>query len=340
MATIERTPTGAGLTCLVCHSPNDIDLDHVVNRGMGGSKERDVPENKVPLCRGHHLAKTVGTIKTRVKDGVYYWHKRDSDLVFRVPVQLSERYGCLVACDGAEQSNVDELPGQQRSALSQGAGDGPASTDVGAQPSPALAGPVLTISDDTRGTPGPLMDGEGRRSVPAGVSTLPMATPSPFSLDSDWTALDDDTLQSLYDEGEQRQQEGYLLKCKAVWTYRARHVQTWGESWTDQAIERFGCSRPYAKAYANLWEIWLKSEPYLRTGLASLTDSRSLMQTIGRATVEDGARLLESAVAHVAEYAQPPSVRALVGAETLERERHDCPTCGFTHWVVESDWKQ
>ena len=49
--TVTHTPTGADLACLICHSPNDIDLDHVVNRGMGGSKERDVPENKVPLCR-------------------------------------------------------------------------------------------------------------------------------------------------------------------------------------------------------------------------------------------------------------------------------------------------
>src|SRR3990172_8577025 len=94
--TITRAPTGAELQCAICRSPNDIDIDHIQNRGAGGSKERDVWENKIPLCRGHHTAKTVGTIKTWVKDGVYHWRKRDSDLVFRVPVVISERYGCLV----------------------------------------------------------------------------------------------------------------------------------------------------------------------------------------------------------------------------------------------------
>ena len=134
MASTTRVPTGADLACLHCHSPNDIDLDHVVNRGMGGSKERDVPENKVPLCRGCHVAKTVGTIKTRVKDGVYYWHKADSDLVFRVPVEISERYGCLIASDGAEPTNVDGPgPEFQHSSAPSLAGEGPLPAASGSQ---------------------------------------------------------------------------------------------------------------------------------------------------------------------------------------------------------------
>ena len=62
---LTRHPTGQDLMCLVCLKPAQ-DIDHVVNRGMGGSKERDVPENKVPLCRECHDLKTEGRIKTRV----------------------------------------------------------------------------------------------------------------------------------------------------------------------------------------------------------------------------------------------------------------------------------
>ena len=169
-------------------------------------------------------------------------------------------------------------------------------------------------------------------------------TPSAFSLEDwltqDWSLFSDDELQAKYDAAEKMQGFAYLLRCKAVWTYRENHVQSWGESWTEQAIERFGISRSYAKAYANLWQIWFTSEPYLREGMAQLTDSRSLMQTIGRATTEEGTRLLESAVAHVVEYAQPPSVKALVGADTPEREPCICPTCQTKHYqLVAEEWK-
>ena len=64
--TVTRQPTGQDLICLVCHKGDNIDIDHVVNRGMGGSKKRDVPENKVPLCRDCHRLKTDGRIETWV----------------------------------------------------------------------------------------------------------------------------------------------------------------------------------------------------------------------------------------------------------------------------------
>jgi len=335
MTTVERTPTAADLACIICRKPGpDLDIDHVINRGAGGSKERDVPANKVPLCRPCHLAKTVGTIKTWVKDGVYHWRKADSDLVFNIPVKISARYGCLIPCDGADDTDGHSLASVQPSAPSQaGEGTPPQGTplvQIASVPSLVFAGPGPIICTDVGAQPGPAhMNAEG---ADLSSNAAPL-TPSAFSLDSDWTALDDDTLQSLYDEGEQRQQEGYLLKCKAVWTYRERHVQVWGDSWTDQAIERFGCSRRYAYSYANLWQIYVTSDTYLREGMAALTDSRSLMQTIGRATVEEGAKLLESAVAHVAEFAQPPSVKALVGSEPPERERHTC-SCGNEHWII------
>ena len=77
---------------------------------MGGSKERDVPENKVPLCRECHDLKTVGRIETWVNvgdlgDGVrrfYEWRRAGSDVVITIPVEVSKRYKCLVLSDGDE----------------------------------------------------------------------------------------------------------------------------------------------------------------------------------------------------------------------------------------------
>ncbi len=104
--TVTRAPTGQDLKCLVCHKQAQ-DIDHVVNRGMGGSKKRDVPENKVPLCRECHELKTLGRIETWVRFGessgwTYCWQKADSDTTIRVPVEVSQRYKCLVLSAAAE----------------------------------------------------------------------------------------------------------------------------------------------------------------------------------------------------------------------------------------------
>ncbi|KKN75251.1 hypothetical protein LCGC14_0382500 [marine sediment metagenome] len=112
-----RQPTGQDLVCLVCRKEAQ-DIDHVVNRGMGGSKERDVPENKVPLCRECHELKTLGRIVTRVKTGtfedgaawfVYEWRKADSDVLINAPVEVSDRYKCLVLSDGAEAAKSGSI---------------------------------------------------------------------------------------------------------------------------------------------------------------------------------------------------------------------------------------
>jgi hypothetical protein len=81
--------------CLVCGTDQDIDIDHVQAKGMGGSKERDVPENKSPLCRGHHDAKHRHVLETRVKDGFFEWRKAKGVWI-KVPVEVSKRYKCLV----------------------------------------------------------------------------------------------------------------------------------------------------------------------------------------------------------------------------------------------------
>src|SRR3990172_4803984 len=148
--TVTHQPTAADLACAVCRKPGPgLDIDHIVNRGMGGSKERDVPENRIALCRPCHLAKTVGVIKTWVKDGVYQWRKRDSDLVFRIPVEVSERYGCLVPCDGADDtdSHSPVQPSVPSQAVEGTPPQGTPLVQIASVPSTVFAGPGLAVTD-------------------------------------------------------------------------------------------------------------------------------------------------------------------------------------------------
>ena len=42
------------MPCEICGC-EAVDLHHIEARGMGGSNERDVIENLMALCRGHHV---------------------------------------------------------------------------------------------------------------------------------------------------------------------------------------------------------------------------------------------------------------------------------------------
>ena len=235
--TVTHQPTALDLACIICRKPGPgLDIDHIVNRGMGGSKERDVPANKAPLCRPCHLAKTVGTIKTWVDDKlkgsypgrIYCWRKRDSDLVFRIPVEISARYGCLVPCDGAD--DTDSHSSVQPSVPSQ-AGEGtPPRTplvQIASVPSPAL------------------MNGEGaERGLSSNAAPL---TPSPFSLTwDDWA-----------EEGRCLRDEGEMLRQKTTeWCFRVgdwvnRGEQTFGES-AHQLIDEVGLSYWNIAKYASI----------------------------------------------------------------------------------------
>ena len=95
--TVTRQPLKDVLVCLICNRPGPgLDLDHVVNRGMGGSKERDIPENIVPLCRSCHEAKTQGSWITWIADGRYHWQAKGSDFLQSRPVMVDPKRGCLV----------------------------------------------------------------------------------------------------------------------------------------------------------------------------------------------------------------------------------------------------
>ena len=384
---ISRTPVRDALTCLVCHKPGPgLDIDHIVNRGMGGSEARDVPENKAPLCRPCHELKTNNKIETWVDTSLaqwfYYWRRVDllaaeSPPTIRIPVRVDKRHGCLVPRDAAEQTDGSGPELVEGSASSPGA-EGPPSavpaTDAGDDPlngrqspgqrpapgvrkrqpsAPNVAGGEDAVLEQGVSNPPALMVGEGEASqflvvTPPSVDTprvnvaAPRPSPSPASLEDwltqDWSVLTDDELQTKYDAAEKMQGFAYLLRCKALYAYRENHVQAWGESWTEQAIERFGISRRTCQAQANIWEICVRRDAY--TEIAPLTDSRSLMQAIGRQSVEKGVETMEAAIAYFAEYAEPPTVKALVQEEQPERERHACPLCNFSHWVVvESEWK-
>ena len=334
--------------CVCCGDPQG-DHAHVESRAQNPARKKD-KSNIIFLCRTHHA-------EVDLRQNGTHGHAirripGRGRLYFRYDLHGNTTFQKVLTTGAGDESVMlpGELPAVSPAPVAAGGEEGSKGQPADASSPVVQAGSVLTALQEVGGATEPaLMDGEEESQSPKGSppSVAPprvnIAAPrpsSPFSLESDWSDLDDETLQKLYEEGEHRQREGYLLRCKAVWQYRENHIQAWGESWTEQAIERFGCSRRYAYSYANLWQIYVTSDTYLREGMAALTDSRSLMQTIGRATVEDGARLLESAVAHVAEYAQPPSVKALVGAETPEREPCICPTCQTKHYPpVWEEWK-
>ncbi len=146
MPSVTRHPTGQDLACLICLKADNIDIDHVVNRGMGGSKERDVPENKVPLCRGCHQAKTNGVLETNVYTGageehIYYQWRRNVDRApwQNVPVEISTRYKCLVLSAAAEAvGGGPRLPPPKYSTLK--SREKPAVLDDGSSAGAASAG--------------------------------------------------------------------------------------------------------------------------------------------------------------------------------------------------------
>src|SRR3990167_4506614 len=95
--TVTREPLKDVLPCLLCTRPGPgLDLDHVVNRGMGGSKERDILENKVPLCRSCHELKTLGSWETWLAHGRFFWSAKGSNFVQSRYVMLDSKRGCLV----------------------------------------------------------------------------------------------------------------------------------------------------------------------------------------------------------------------------------------------------
>ena len=131
-----RQPLGQDLMCIICHSPGPLDIDHVQNRGMGGSKARDVAENKVALCRACHALKTLNRIKAWLRGDIFCWKKMGSDVILRTQTAISGRYHIRIAT-GADDSTA--LPETDTELSAPVDGEGVASDSqrpVASRPSP------------------------------------------------------------------------------------------------------------------------------------------------------------------------------------------------------------
>jgi hypothetical protein len=175
--------------------------------------------------------------------------------------------------------------------------------------------------------------GKTRKGTGGTGVQFPSAPPAPLS--DDWADLSDDQLQALYEAAEQRQGVSFLVKCKAVWTFKERH-----EVWNESAYERFGASRRTLYAYANIWAICVTSDTHVIEQIGKLTDSKSLMQSIGRRSLDDGRVAMEAAVAHYGEFGEAPTVAALAQRLGVEQESKEvrmciCPACGQGHRAKE-----
>jgi len=323
---VTRKPTRAELHCLICNKPEVAD-DHIRERSVA-PELRDDPMNQAAICPTCHQLKTDKRIRTRVKDGVYQWRDAWSSLWLSIPVVVSKRHGMLIR-------EADGLPG-----------DGKLPTNSAAAEDYTKAPGAIGAISSVAALSGEAEEAEGRTkaslSAPGskGSASLLPASPGLTPLGEDWSALSDDDLQAKYDAAEQMQGMAYLLKCKAVHTYRENHVQMWGESWTEQAIERFNVSRRTLEVYANLWRICVSRDAYFEQ-VSPLTDSRSLLRYIGLKKPEDGAVAMEAAVAHYAEYAEPPTVMALAHKLGEDGDRPEpmltCPECG--HSAARSEFR-
>lgn len=204
---------------------------------------------------------------------------------------------------------------------------------------------VQTEVEDAHGAERQPNDVEGTEMRP-----LPVPEEPSHPLKADWSGLTDEELSTEFQQADGLQQLGFLRKCKVVNTYREKHVQAWGKSWIEQAYELFHSSRRTLEAYANIYEICVTSDANLLENIGPLTDSKSLMQHIGRQNVEAGRAALEEAVAYLAEYGEPPTVAALSHVDAKcssdlspdkkhSRPRCTCPcTCGakICKWCGES----
>lgn len=151
----------------------------------------------------------------------------------------------------------------------------------------------------------------------------------------DFSIYSDQELAGLYIRADVLQRDSFLTKCHVIHAYRERHVQAWGQSWIEQAYDLFegSPSRRTLEAYANIWQIYDVADAHLQEHLGPLTDSKSLMQFIGRKKPEDGLVALEAAVAHVAEFGEAPTVKALEHKLGVEATPDVCSKGGAHEWI-------
>lgn len=288
-----------------CWCGNDrIEHHHVESRGMGGSK---IKKNIVALCHGHHEAVTLHKCYDIVTD--FGWAKR----YFYMDTNGETLHTRVLEADSA----AAEAGGADGEARPTGRPTGPAGDvhrGTGSAAAPSASGEHSAAEAGQPSQRLVLRPETGKQGSSAAPSSV---------LTEDWSELADEDLEVKFRSADQMQGVAFLLKCKAVNTFREKHVQAWGQTWTEEAYKRFHVSRRTLYAYGNIWEI---SATLLHEfeHLSALSDSRSLMAYIGQKSVEDGQVAMEAAVAHLAEYGEPPTPAALahrLGEERGERTK-------------------
>ena len=336
-----RLPTGSDLRCAVCLKPGPgLDVDHIINRGMGGSALRDVPENKISLCRPCHELKTEHRIKTWLDGQDFCWKKAGADVIIRTPVSLSERHKQLVLDATGASDHPDSLPGTDGSLPPVGAGEDVSNCSVrlpSATVSPALIvdgeGPLGTAASGDAGDDplnGPQSPGQGPALV------VRKRQPSPFSLE-DWMEQG----RCLRDEGL------HLRKLTTEWAFR---VGTWwndGErQWpheSSQMMDELGLSYWQITKFASIAARVPEENRLSRDKNELLTIEH--YRAVANLPPGEQPEALEMAIEDRLSasslklwIAQKKGATAVVAAP--ERERCQCPTCGDTHWAaVREEWK-
>lgn len=262
------------------------------------------------LCAAHHDCIDNGTRYEglRLSNGIVTWDKRGR--VYEIRNRETEYV-------------LREIPLR---ALDTGAGE-PSAEETAGEPSASL--PVALAAQEGEGS----VDLSAPSPLP-----LPVASP-PVALTDDWSGASEDDLVAVYEAGEDAQRHGFLQRCKAVWEYRRRHSTGHdpASSWVEGAYGLFAASRRTLEGMAGFWDVavtYVTSDASGLERVAPITESRSLVQRIGRSKPADGAVMLEAAVDHLAEYGEAPSPASLahkLGVESgEERERcgGTCSGCG------------
>lgn len=84
-----------GWQCVACGIPVDLTIQHRKNRGMGGSKSLDIPENLVTMCGAHNQALEMNAEVAEIgrKNG---WKLRQWDDPAVIPVRYPDGISWLL----------------------------------------------------------------------------------------------------------------------------------------------------------------------------------------------------------------------------------------------------
>ena len=150
-------------------------------------------------------------------------------------------------------------------------------------------------------------------------------SPSPFSLE-DWTQ-----------EGERLLSMGLQLKgLTDEWRYRIGDWVATGEQHLGN--EAYGHFSRFEDAFG---VSQLRQLGWVAASVTRVTRELAPTWSHARAVASLNVEAQEAALTKAKdEHLSTRELSVLVRPTPAERERHDCPTCGFSHWaVVSEEWK-